>query len=120
MHITTKRSQVKYRFVKEISWQLEEILTRQVNPQRRNHDTYVPWLSQKYFLVTHTESHTELESSNGRPYSTVAHVSQLKAWRSWNEDDDDSNKNSDDELGMQRLKRTVRKPVCYGDFRPGR
>ncbi|GBN33402.1 hypothetical protein AVEN_83442-1 [Araneus ventricosus] len=45
------------RFVREISWQLEEILTRQVNQQRRNHDTEVPWLSQKYSLVIHIESH---------------------------------------------------------------
>ncbi|GBM28501.1 hypothetical protein AVEN_214143-1, partial [Araneus ventricosus] len=40
---------------------------------------------------------SQLEPSNGRPYATIAHVSQLKAWRSWNEDDDDSSENSDDE-----------------------
>ncbi|GBN86637.1 hypothetical protein AVEN_204119-1 [Araneus ventricosus] len=32
-------------------------LTRQVNQQRRNHDTEDPWLSQKYVLVTHVECH---------------------------------------------------------------
>ncbi|GBL96662.1 hypothetical protein AVEN_207821-1 [Araneus ventricosus] len=31
---------------------------------------------------------SQLEPSNGRLYATTAHVSQLKAWRSWNEDDD--------------------------------
>ncbi|GBL90826.1 hypothetical protein AVEN_215558-1 [Araneus ventricosus] len=43
-----------------------------------------------------------LEPSNGRLYSTTAHVSQLKAWRSWNEDDDDSSENSDDEPGIAK------------------
>ncbi|GBM99448.1 hypothetical protein AVEN_133470-1 [Araneus ventricosus] len=32
-------------------------LTRQMNQQRRNHDTEDPCLSQKYALVTHIESH---------------------------------------------------------------
>ncbi|GBN01145.1 hypothetical protein AVEN_204856-1, partial [Araneus ventricosus] len=50
---------------------------------------------------------SELEPSNGRPYSTISHVSQLKAQKCWNEDDDDSSENSDDEPEMQRLKRTV-------------
>ncbi|GBN02368.1 hypothetical protein AVEN_128632-1 [Araneus ventricosus] len=40
---------------------------------------------------------SQLESSNGRLYATTAHISQLEAWRSWNEDDDDSSENSDDE-----------------------
>ncbi|GBN22651.1 hypothetical protein AVEN_237337-1 [Araneus ventricosus] len=44
------------------------------------------------------------EPSNGRLYATTAHVSQLKAWKSWNEDDDDSSENSDDEPEMQRPK----------------
>ncbi|GBM06953.1 hypothetical protein AVEN_239661-1 [Araneus ventricosus] len=63
---------------------------------------------------------SQLEPSNGRFDATAAHVSQLKAWRSWNEDDDDSSENSDDEPGMQRPKRTVRKPVRYGDFMANR
>ncbi|GBM63674.1 hypothetical protein AVEN_112838-1 [Araneus ventricosus] len=54
--------------------------------------------------------------SNDRPYSTTAHVSQLKAWKYWNEDDDNSSTNSDDEPEMQRHKRTVRKPERYGAF----
>ncbi|GBM86753.1 hypothetical protein AVEN_198519-1 [Araneus ventricosus] len=112
MHITTKTSHVKYRFVKEILWQLEEILTPQVNQQRRNHDTEVPWLSQKYPLVTHTESH----NYNLVMAVLIARVSQLKAWRSWNEDDDDSSENSNDEPGMQRPKRTMCKPLSYGAF----
>ncbi|GBM34442.1 hypothetical protein AVEN_226855-1 [Araneus ventricosus] len=33
---------------------------------------------------------SQLEPSNDRPYATIAHVSQLKAWESWNENDDDS------------------------------
>ncbi|GBM89423.1 hypothetical protein AVEN_153445-1 [Araneus ventricosus] len=41
-----------------------------------------------------------LDPSNGRLYATTAHVSELKAWRSWNEDDYNSSENSDDELGM--------------------
>ncbi|GBM27636.1 hypothetical protein AVEN_49944-1 [Araneus ventricosus] len=57
------------------------------------------------------------EPSNGRLYATT---DELKAWRSWNENDDDSSENSDDEPGMQRPKRIVRKPVRYGDFMPGR
>ncbi|GBM17820.1 hypothetical protein AVEN_10713-1 [Araneus ventricosus] len=40
----------------------------------------------------------QLEPSNGRPYATIVHVSQLKVWRSWNEDDDDSSTNSHNEL----------------------
>ncbi|GBN13620.1 hypothetical protein AVEN_141344-1 [Araneus ventricosus] len=56
------------------------------------------------------------ELRNGRPYATIVHVSQLKAWRSWNEDDDDSSTNSHNEPEIQRSKRTVRKPLRYGDF----
>ncbi|GBM10720.1 hypothetical protein AVEN_112-1 [Araneus ventricosus] len=61
---------------------------------------------------------SQLEPSNGRPYATIVHVSQLKAWRSWNEDDDDYNTNSHNEPEMQRSKRTVRKPLRYRDFIP--
>ncbi|GBO41455.1 hypothetical protein AVEN_266989-1 [Araneus ventricosus] len=71
-------------------------------------------------LPSDTYRISQLEPSNGRHYATIAHVSQLKATRSWNEDDDDSSENSDDEPGMQRPKRTVRKPVRYGDFMPDR
>ncbi|GBM25860.1 hypothetical protein AVEN_151334-1 [Araneus ventricosus] len=63
---------------------------------------------------------SQLEPRNGRPYATIVHVSQLKAWRSWNEDDDDSNTNSHNEPENQRSKRTVRKPLRYGDFMPDR
>ncbi|GBM50204.1 hypothetical protein AVEN_134777-1 [Araneus ventricosus] len=64
---------------------------------------------------------SQLESSNGRLYATTSHISQLEeAWRSWNEDEDDSSENSDDEPEMQRPKRTVRKPVSYGAFMPDR
>ncbi|GBM08852.1 hypothetical protein AVEN_113231-1 [Araneus ventricosus] len=63
---------------------------------------------------------SQLEPRNGRPYATIVHVSQLKAWRSWNEDDDDSSTNSHNEPETQRSKRTVRKPLCYGDFMPDR
>ncbi|GBM91110.1 hypothetical protein AVEN_226594-1 [Araneus ventricosus] len=63
---------------------------------------------------------SQLEPSNGRLYATTSHVSQLKAWRSWNEDDDDSSENSDDEPEMQRPKRTVRKPERYGAYMPDR
>ncbi|GBM49277.1 hypothetical protein AVEN_137351-1 [Araneus ventricosus] len=55
---------------------------------------------------------SQLEPSNGRLYATTAPVSQLKAWRSWNEDDDDSSENSGDEPGMQGPKRTVRMTNC--------
>ncbi|GBM51597.1 hypothetical protein AVEN_837-1 [Araneus ventricosus] len=61
---------------------------------------------------------SQLEPSNGRPYAVTAHVSQLRAWRSWNEDDDDSSENSEDEPEVLRSKRTVRKPLRYGDFMP--
>ncbi|GBM60888.1 hypothetical protein AVEN_49648-1 [Araneus ventricosus] len=63
---------------------------------------------------------SQLEPSNGRPYATIVHVTQLKAWRSRNEDDDDSSTNSHNEPEMQRSKRTVRKPLRYGDFMPDR
>ncbi|GBM52643.1 hypothetical protein AVEN_68328-1 [Araneus ventricosus] len=56
------------------------------------------------------------EPSNGRSYATIAHVSQLKARRSWNEDDDDPSENSENEPEMQRPKRTARKPLRYGAF----
>ncbi|GBM47281.1 hypothetical protein AVEN_83605-1 [Araneus ventricosus] len=48
-------------------------------------------------LPSDTYRISQLEASNGRIYATTAHVSQLKAWKSWNEDDDDSSTNSDDE-----------------------
>ncbi|GBN04639.1 hypothetical protein AVEN_1408-1 [Araneus ventricosus] len=63
---------------------------------------------------------SQLEPRKSRPYATIVHVSQLKAWRSWNEDDDDSSTNSHNEPEMQRSKRTVRKPLRYGDFIPDR
>ncbi|GBO28989.1 hypothetical protein AVEN_55077-1 [Araneus ventricosus] len=49
---------------------------------------------------------SQLEPRKGRPYVTIVHVSQLKAWRSWNEDDDESSTNSHKEPEMQRSKRT--------------
>ncbi|GBO04242.1 hypothetical protein AVEN_212187-1 [Araneus ventricosus] len=63
---------------------------------------------------------SHLEPRKGRPYVTIVHVSQLKAWRSWNEDDDDSSENSDDEPEVQRPKRTVRKPERNGVYMPDR
>ncbi|GBN24236.1 hypothetical protein AVEN_102240-1 [Araneus ventricosus] len=63
---------------------------------------------------------SQLEPRNGRPYAAIVHVSQLKAWRSRNEDDDDSSTNSHNEPENQRSKRTVRKPLRYGDFMPDR
>ncbi|GBM27362.1 hypothetical protein AVEN_120950-1 [Araneus ventricosus] len=57
-----------------------------------------------------------LEPRNGRPYATIVHVSQLKVWRSWNEDDDGSSTNSHNEPEMHRSKRTLRKPLRYGEF----
>ncbi|GBM55154.1 hypothetical protein AVEN_225940-1 [Araneus ventricosus] len=47
---------------------------------------------------------SQLELRNDRSYATIVHVSQLKAWRSWNEDDDDSSTNSHNEPEMQRSK----------------
>ncbi|GBO28519.1 hypothetical protein AVEN_59835-1 [Araneus ventricosus] len=61
---------------------------------------------------------SQLEPRKGRPYTTIVHVSQLKAWRSWNEDD--SSMNSHNEPEMQTSKRTVRKPLRYEDFMPDR
>ncbi|GBM67083.1 hypothetical protein AVEN_197023-1 [Araneus ventricosus] len=69
-------------------------------------------------LPSDTYRISQLEPSNGRLYATTAHVSQLKAWRIWNEDDDDSSENSDDEPEVQRPKRTVRKPERYGVYMP--
>ncbi|GBN89944.1 hypothetical protein AVEN_28786-1 [Araneus ventricosus] len=63
-------------------------------------------------LPSDTYRISQLEPSNCRLYATTAQVSQLKAWRSWNEDDD-SRENFDEEPGMQRPKRTVRRPVRY-------
>ncbi|GBN33441.1 hypothetical protein AVEN_171050-1 [Araneus ventricosus] len=67
-------------------------------------------------LPSDTYRISQLEPSNSRLYATTAHVSQLKTWKSWNEDDDDSSTNSDDEPEIQRLKRTVFKLVPYADF----
>ncbi|GBO27425.1 hypothetical protein AVEN_269406-1 [Araneus ventricosus] len=44
---------------------------------------------------------SQLETRKGRPYATILHVSQLKAWRSWNENDDDSRTNSHNEPETQ-------------------
>ncbi|GBN50251.1 hypothetical protein AVEN_56861-1 [Araneus ventricosus] len=63
---------------------------------------------------------SQLEPRKGCPYATIVYVSQLKAWRSWNEDDDDSGTNSYNEPEIQRSKRTVRNPLRYGDFMPDR
>ncbi|GBN28776.1 hypothetical protein AVEN_246083-1 [Araneus ventricosus] len=71
-------------------------------------------------LPSDTYRISQLEPSNDRLYATTAHVSQLKVWRSWNEDDDVSSENSDDESGMQRSNRNVSKPVPYGAFIPDR
>ncbi|GBO32728.1 hypothetical protein AVEN_247775-1, partial [Araneus ventricosus] len=45
---------------------------------------------------------SQLEPRKGRPYATIVHVSQLKAWRSWNEDDDDFSTNSHNEPEIQK------------------
>ncbi|GBM14552.1 hypothetical protein AVEN_152719-1 [Araneus ventricosus] len=63
---------------------------------------------------------SQLEPSKSRPYATIVHVSQLKVWRIWNEDDDDSSTNSHNEPEMQRSKRTLSKPLRYGNFMPDR
>ncbi|GBL75953.1 hypothetical protein AVEN_234278-1 [Araneus ventricosus] len=63
---------------------------------------------------------SQLEPRKGRPYATIVDGSQLKAWRSWSEDDDDSSTNSHNEPEMQMSNRTVRKPLRYGDFMPNR
>ncbi|GBN21820.1 hypothetical protein AVEN_154341-1 [Araneus ventricosus] len=55
---------------------------------------------------------SQLEPRNGRPYATIV--------LSRNEDYDDSSTNSHNELENQRSKRTVRKPLLYGDFMPDR
>ncbi|GBN54020.1 hypothetical protein AVEN_142364-1 [Araneus ventricosus] len=67
-------------------------------------------------LPSDTYRISQLDPSNGRLYVTTAHVSQLKAWKCWNEDDDDSSTNADDEPEMQRPKSTVRNPLSYGTF----
>ncbi|GBL99225.1 hypothetical protein AVEN_140687-1 [Araneus ventricosus] len=43
---------------KAVKVSLQENLTLQVIQQRPNHDTEDPWLSQKYALVSHIESHS--------------------------------------------------------------
>ncbi|GBM84576.1 hypothetical protein AVEN_33849-1 [Araneus ventricosus] len=67
-------------------------------------------------LPSDTHRISQLETRNGRPYATTAHVSQLKAWKFLNENDDNSNTNSDDESEIQRPKRNVCKPLRYGAF----
>ncbi|GBM79790.1 hypothetical protein AVEN_29255-1 [Araneus ventricosus] len=62
-------------------------------------------------LPTDTYRISQLEPNNGRLYATTDQVSQLKARRSWNEDDDDSSTNSNDEPEMQRPKRTCVNPA---------
>ncbi|GBN98505.1 hypothetical protein AVEN_75961-1 [Araneus ventricosus] len=82
---------------------------------RRNPKAYRGPMVVTEILPSDTYRNSQLEPSNGCLYATTAHISQLKAWRSWNEDDDSSD-NSDDEPGMQRPKQTLLKPVHYGDF----
>ncbi|KAG8190177.1 hypothetical protein JTE90_011902 [Oedothorax gibbosus] len=66
-------------------------------------------------LPSDTYGISQLEATNGRMYSTTAHVSQLKSWRGWDEEDADdvSDEDSGKELESQRPKRTTRKPQCY-------
>ncbi|GBM91998.1 hypothetical protein AVEN_190378-1 [Araneus ventricosus] len=52
-------------------------------------------------LPSYTYRISQTESSNDRLYATMSHVSQLKVWRIWNENDDVSSGNSDDEPRMQ-------------------
>ncbi|GBM05124.1 hypothetical protein AVEN_197692-1 [Araneus ventricosus] len=84
-----------------------EILVVRKNPKATGESTKTKPRYRGPMVVTEilpsdTYRISQLEPSNGRLYATTAHVRQLKAWRSWNEDDDDSSENSDDELSMQR------------------
>ncbi|GBM70200.1 hypothetical protein AVEN_20504-1 [Araneus ventricosus] len=97
----------------KLSLRKGEIVVVRRNPKARGestktHPRYRRPLVVTEILFSDTYRISQLEPSNGRLYATTTHVSQLKAWRSWNEDDD--------EPGMQRPKRTVRKSVCYGAF----
>ncbi|GBN92481.1 hypothetical protein AVEN_257942-1 [Araneus ventricosus] len=58
----------------------------------------------------------QLKPSNGRLYATTTHASSLKAWRSWNEVDDDFSETCDDEPEMQTPKQSIRKPVRNGAY----
>ncbi|GBO29842.1 hypothetical protein AVEN_132873-1 [Araneus ventricosus] len=105
--------------VKETSWQLRR------KPNTTSESTKPQPRYQGPMVATHVRPSdkyriSQLEPRNGRPYATMVLVSQLKAWRSQNEDDDDSSTNSNNEPEMQRSKRTVRKPLRYGDFMPDR
>ncbi|GBN28711.1 hypothetical protein AVEN_123589-1 [Araneus ventricosus] len=105
----------------KLSFREREIVAIRRNPKATGESTktqprYRGPMVVAEILPSDTYRISQLEPSNGRPYSTIARVSQLNAWKCWNEDDDDSSTNSDDELEMQRLKRTVRKPVRYGAF----
>ncbi|GBO03722.1 hypothetical protein AVEN_170586-1 [Araneus ventricosus] len=119
MHITIKKKSGK------LSFGEGEIVAVRRNPKATGESTKTQPRYRGPMVVTEilpsgTYRISQLEPSNGRLYATPAHISQLEAWRSWNEDDDDSSENSDDEPEMQRPKRTVRKPVRYGAFMPDR
>ncbi|GBN73239.1 hypothetical protein AVEN_194981-1 [Araneus ventricosus] len=105
----------------KLSFRKGEILAVRRNPTATGESTktqprYRTPMAVTEILPSDSYRISQLEPSKGRLYATTVHVSQLKAWKCWNEDDGDSSTNSDDEPEMQRLKRTVRKLVRYGAF----
>ncbi|GBM15113.1 hypothetical protein AVEN_242159-1 [Araneus ventricosus] len=100
----------------KLSFRKGEIVAVRRNPKATGESTKTQPRYRGPMVVTEilpsdTYRISQLEPSNDRPYPTIAHVSQLKAWKCWNEDDENSSTNSDDEPEMQRPKRTVGKPV---------
>ncbi|GBL86244.1 hypothetical protein AVEN_131975-1 [Araneus ventricosus] len=93
----------------KVSLRKGEIVTVRRNSNTTGESTKTQPLYRAPMVVTEipfsdTYRISQLEPSNGRPYATIAHVSQLKAWRRCNEDDDDSNTNSDNGPEMQKPK----------------
>ncbi|GBN28180.1 hypothetical protein AVEN_196869-1 [Araneus ventricosus] len=91
----------------KLSFRKREIVAVKRNPKATGESTKTQPRYRGPIVVTEilpsdTYRVSQLEPSNGRPYATIALVSQLKVWRSWNEEDEDSSEISDDKPGMQR------------------
>ncbi|GBM69944.1 hypothetical protein AVEN_13804-1 [Araneus ventricosus] len=91
----------------KLSFRKGEIVAVRRNPKATGESTNTQPLYRGPKVVTEilpsdTYTISQLEPSNGSLYVTTAHVSQLKVWKSWYEDDDNSSRNSDYKPEMQR------------------
>ncbi|GBL75661.1 hypothetical protein AVEN_154975-1 [Araneus ventricosus] len=88
MHITIKRSQVNYHLIKEKAWQIVRKNVKATGESTKTQSRYRGSMFVTEILPSDKYRISQLEPSNGRLYAKTAHVSQLKAWKCWNEDDE--------------------------------